>query len=349
MNATTYAVDLAKSVFQVHWVDPETGEIHNRKLSRAKLIAFFAQRRPGRVAMEACGSAHYWGRKFIAQGHQVELLPAFEVRKRVFGNKDDAADATAIWLSAHDRKIRRVPVKTVQQQADLTVHRIRTQLVSERTARVNALRGLLYEFGVLMPKGRELGLRWLSGNRAQVDAQLPEPMQRLVNLQLTTLKQLDEHIQALDAQMKEMVSTNELAKRLLKVPGIGPVGASALASTLGDGSAWRNARQFVCCLGLVPSHTGSGGKVRMGRISKRGDAYLRTLLIHGARNLVRLASPSQWIARMLERRPFNVVATAVAHKLARVAWAIAAHQRAYDPKWKSEPPRAAIAATTAPA
>lgn len=340
MNATTYAVDLAKSVFQVHWIDTETGEVHNRRLTRSKFITFFAQRQPGRVAMEACGSAHYWGRKFIAQGHEVELLPAFEVRKRVFGNKDDVADAAAIWLSAQDRRIRRVPVKTIEQQTDLTAHRMRTQLVSERTARVNALRGLLYEFGVAMPKGRELGLRWLAVNRAQVDAQLPVRMQRLLNLQLQTLGQLDEHIELLDAEIKEMVASNALAKRLIKIPGVGPLGASALASTLGDGSAWRNARQFACCLGLIPSHTGTGGKVRMGRISKRGDAYLRTLLIHGARNLVRTASPSEWIAKMLERRPFNVVATAVAHKLARIAWAIATHQRIYQPMWKSEPPRA---------
>lgn len=341
MNATTYAVDLAKSVFQVHWVDSETGEVHNRRLTRAKFITFFAQRKPGRVAMEACGSAHHWARTFIAQGHQVELLPAFEVQKRVFVNKDDAVDATAIWLSAQDRRIRRVPVKTAEQQADLTAHRVRTQLVSERTARVNALRGLLYEFGVAMPKGREIGLRWLAENRAQVDAQLPLRMQRLLNLQLDTLTQLDAHIEVLDAEIKEMVSANALAKRLVRIPGIGPLGASALASTLGDGSAWRNARQFACCLGLVPSHTGTGGKVRMGRISKRGDAYLRTLLIHGARNLVRMANPSEWVARMLERRPFNVVATAVAHKLARVAWAIAAHARSYESTWKSQPPRAA--------
>ena len=345
MHAMTYAVDLAKSVFQVHWVDPETGEVHNRRLTRAKFITFFAQRQPGCVAMEACGSAHHWGRTFLAQGHQVELIPAFEVKKRVFGNKDDAADATAIWLSAQDRRIRRVPLKTVEQQSDLTAHRMRTQLVSERTARVNALRGLLYEFGVAMPKGRGIGLRWLAAHRAEVDAQLPVRMQRLLNLQLQTLGQLDEHIEVLDAEIREMVAANALAKRLIKIPGIGPLGASALASTLGDGSGWRNARQFACCLGLVPSHTGTGGKVRMGGISKRGDAYLRTLLVHGARNLVRLATPSGWVAGMLERRPFNVVATAVAHKLARIAWAIASHQRTYDPAWKPESPRGAPATT----
>ncbi len=338
MHATTYAVDLAKNVFQVHWINPKTGEIHNRKLTRAKFTTFFAQRQPARVAMEACGSAHHWARKFIALGHQVELLPAFEVKKRVFGNKDDAADATAIWLSAQDRRIRRVPIKTVEQQADLTAHRIRSQLVGERTARINALRGLLYEFGVVIPKGRQTGLRWLAEQRAQVDALLPVRMQRLLNLQLQTLGQLDEHIKVLDAEIREMVASNPLAKRLIKVSGIGVLGASALASTLDDGSAWPSARTFACRQGLAPSHTGTGGKLRMEPISKRGDAYLRALLIHGARNLVRTASPSPWIAAMLQRRPFNVVVTAVAHKLARIAWAIAAHQRAYDPAWQSVPP-----------
>lgn len=347
MNATTYAVDIAKSVFHVHWVEPETGEIHNRKLSRAKFSAFIAQRQPGRIVMEACGSAHYWGRTFMALGHQVELLPAFEVHKRVIGNKDDCADAAAIWLTAQSATVRRVPVKTVQQQADLTVHRVRSQLVRERTARVNALRGLLYEFGVVMPKGRRLGLRWLADNRAQIEQRLPERMQRLVQLQLDTLRQLDEHIEVLEAEVKEMVSTSELARRLIKVPGLGCLSASAGASLVGDASGWRNARQFACCLGLEPSHVGTGGKVRMGPISKRGDAYLRTLLIHGARNLVRTAAPSQWIARMLERRPFNVVATAVAHKLARIMWAMAAHGREYDPNWLSQAPHAKAASIAA--
>lgn len=338
-------MDIAKSVFQVHWVDPDTGEIHRRKLTRAKFSAFIAQRLPGCVVMEACGSAHHWGRTFMALGHQVELLPAFEVRKRVSGNKDDAADAAAIWLTAQDPKIRRVPVKTVQQQTDLTAHRIRTQLVSERTGRVNALRGLLYEFGVVIPKGRPLGLRWLAEHRAEVDLRLPVRMQRLMQLQLDTLRQLDEHIDVIDAEIKEMLRNDALAKRLIEVPGIGTLGATAGASSVVDGSAWRNGRQFACCLGLPPRHTGTGGKVRTGSITKRGDSYLRTLLIHGARNLVRTATPSEWIAQMLKRRPFNVVVVAVAHKLARIMWAMAKHGRKYAPGWISEPPRAGAANT----
>lgn len=347
MHATVVAIDLAKEVFELAFADGAGRILERKRLSRHAFAHCLDNRPPLQVVMEACGSAHYWGRTFMALGHQVELLPAFEVHKRVIGNKDDCADAAAIWLTAQSATVRRVPVKTVQQQADLTVHRVRSQLVRERTARVNALRGLLYEFGVVMPKGRRLGLRWLADNRAQIEQRLPERMQRLVQLQLDTLRQLDEHIEVLEAEVKEMVSTSELARRLIKVPGLGCLSASAGASLVGDASGWRNARQFACCLGLEPSHVGTGGKVRMGPISKRGDAYLRTLLIHGARNLVRTAAPSQWIARMLERRPFNVVATAVAHKLARIMWAMAAHGREYDPNWLSQAPHAKAASIAA--
>lgn len=335
MNATTYGVDIAKNVFQVHWADGATGEIHRKKLSRAKVCEFFARREAGCIAMEACAGAHHWGRSLAALGHQVELLPAHQVKAFVTGNKDDAADARAIWLAARHQDIRRVPVKTVQQQAELSVHRMRSHWVALRTATINALRGLLYEFGLVLPKGRCTAVRWLGEQRAHVDAQLPPTMVNLLDGQLQALREIDQHIDALESQIEAVQRSNEAARRLRKVPGIGLLGATALAATLGDGSAWRNAREFACCLGLTPRHSGTGGKVRIGRISKRGDAYLRTLLIHGARNLVRVANPPEWIAQLLRRRPFNVVATAVAHKLARTAWAMVAHGSAYQPRCKA--------------
>ena len=337
MNATTYGLDIAKNVFQVHWVDQETGEIHCRKLPRAKVTQFFAQRQPGRIAIEACGGAHHWARSFAQLGHQVELLPPHQVRTHISGNKDDAADARAIWLTAHDAKVRRVPPKTTEQQAQLAAHRVRSHWTSVRTATINALRGLLYEFGVVLPKGKRAGLRTLAERRADIDAKLPTAMVAILNGQLEALQELDRHVQSMEAQIEQVQASNELAKRLRQVPGIGLLGATALAGTLGDGSGWRNARQFACCLGVVPRHTGSGGKVHIGSISKRGDSYLRTLLIHGARNLVRMANPPQWIAQMLRRRPFNVVATAVAHKLARLAWAMAAHGSVYTDRWSQTP------------
>lgn len=338
MNATTYGLDIAKNVFQVHWVDPESGEIHRKKLSRAKVTQFFAQRQPGRVALEACGGAHFWARTLQAMGHQVELLPAIEVRKKVSGNKDDAADARAIWLAADDRSIRRVSVKSVEQQAALAAHRVRSHWTSVRTATINALRGLLYEFGLVLPKGKRAGMRTLRERRAEIDSNLPPAMVHIVEEQLAALQELDRHIVAMETQIEQWQDGNDLAKRLRRAPGIGLLGATALAATLGDGSAWRNARQFACCLGLVPSHSGTGGKVRIGAITKRGDTYLRTLLIHGARNLVRVPGQPEWVEQMLKRRPFNVVATAMAHKLARMAWAMAAHGTDYNDRWRSTQP-----------
>jgi transposase len=330
VNATTYGVDIAKNVFQIHWVDLATGEVHRRKLSRAKFAEFFANRAAARVVMEACGGAHHWGRTLTALGHQAELLPAHQVRAFVTGNKDDAADARGLWLAAQHHDIRRVPVKSAQQQAELSLHRVRSHWVSVRTATINSLRGLLYEFGVVLPKGRSTFCRRIVEERALIDAQLPVVMQRLLDAQLQALREIDKNIEQLESELKVVLRGNVLAKRLERASGIGLMGSTALAATLGDGSAWRNGREFACCLGLTPGHTGTGGKVRMGGISKRGDAYLRTVLIHGARNLVRVSRPPQWIAEMLKRRPRNVVATAVANKLARIAWAMAVSGNEFD-------------------
>lgn len=335
MNATTYGVDIAKNVFQVHWVELVSGEICRRKLTRAKFVEFFARREAGTVVMEACGGAHHWARELSALGHQAQLLAPHEVRKFVSGNKDDAADARAIWLAAQHPDIRRVAPKSAQQQAELSVHRVRTHWMSVRTATINALRGLLYEFGLALPKGRVSALRWLGEHRLRVEEQLPPVMVRLLDAQLQALRELDDRLRALEVEIGQVQRSSEAAQRLRRVPGIGLLGATALAATLGDGSAWRNAREFACCIGLTPRHSGSGGKVRMGGISKRGDAYLRTLLIHGARNLVRCPEPAPWVAQLLQRRPFNVVATAVAHKLARTAWAMTAHGTAYEERLKA--------------
>lgn len=330
MNATTYAIDIAKAVFQVHYVDPETGEIHRRKLKRAQVAEVFAAALPGRIAMEACGGAHHWGRLLGQMGHQVELLPPHKVKESVSGNKDDARDARGIWITSTHKDVRRVPVKTVEQQGELFAHRVRSHWITVRTATVNLLRSMLYEFGVVAPKGRKKVLEWVAQHRASVEEQIPPALVRLLDQQVEVLRDLDQRIAADEQMIAQAQQSNKTACELRKVPGIGLLGASALAATLGDGKGWKNSREFACCHGMVPGHTGTGGKVRMGKITKRGDAYLRTLLIHGARNLVRAPNPPEWIAEMLKRRPFNVVATAVAHKLARIAWSIAAHGGAFD-------------------
>lgn len=342
MNATTYGLDIAKSVFQLYWVEPGSGQICKRRLVRDKVLAFFARQLPGVVAIEACGGAQHWARQLQALGHQTQLLPAHQVRAFVTGNKDDASDARGIWLAAQHADVRRVPLKSLQQQAVLSIHRLRSQWVKARTAGVNALRGLLYEFGIVLPRGRKSGLRRLAERRAEVDAALPAVMVRLLDHQLLALHELDSHVQALEDELSAMQRSDEAARRLRATPGIGLLGATALAATLGDGRAWRNGREFACCLGLVPGHTGTGGKVRMGAISRRGDSYLRTLLIHGARTLLTSKSPAPWLQQLLDRRPRNVVAVALANKLARQAWALVTHGREYDPAWKSVPPARAV-------
>jgi transposase len=338
MNRTTYGLDLAKNVMQLHWVDAQTGEIGRRKLPRAKLAEFFAPLQPVRIAMEACGSAHHWARVLGSLGHQVELLPPRQVKAFVRSNKSDAADARAIWLAAQQSDIRRAPVKSCEQQAVLALHRTRSHWVSVRTATVNALRGLLYEFGIVLCGGRKAGLKTLAQQRAQIDEQLPAIMRGLVDGQLMMLSQLEQRIDALEHEITALEKQLDKAKVLREMPGIGVLGATALAATLGDGKAWRSGREFAACLGLVPAHKGTGGKTRVGHLSRRGDPYLRTLLIHGARAVIQHAKHKpQWLEQMLARRPFNVVTVALANKMARTAWALVAHGREYRQEWSHAP------------
>ncbi len=348
MDRTTYGLDIAKSVMQLHWVEAETGEIGRKKLARAKLAEYFAQLQPVRVVIEACGSAHHWARVLGKLGHEVELLPAAQVRPFVRSNKDDAADARAIWLAAQHSDIRRVPHKTVEQQAVLALHRTRAHWVSVRTATVNSLRGLLYEFGVTLRGGRQAGLKALAGQRAVIDEQIPAPMRALVDGQLHTLQQLAERIEQLEREIAALMRQLEGARKLDEVPGIGVMGATALAATLGDAKAWRSGREFSASIGLVPAHTGTGGKVSIGHLSKRGDPYLRTLLIHGARSVIEHAKHKpKWLEQLLARRPLNVAVVALANKMARTAWAIVAHGRTYQRDWPSDRPGSGAAQAAA--
>ena len=341
MNATTYAVDTAKNVMQLHWVDAGSGEIGRRKLTRAKFIDFFAQRHGCHIVMEACPGSHHWARSLAAMGHCVELLPARQVRPFVTGNKDDAADARAIWLASQQRDIRRVAVKSQLQQAVMSLHRMRAHWICVRTATINALRALMYEFGVVLPTGKTLGLKTLTARRTEFDALLPALMQRLVDQHLAALRQMDIEIKRIEAELSQAQAGDAQARRLREVPGIGLLGATALSAALGDAHAWRRAREFATSLGLTPRHTGTGGKVTMGGISKRGDPYIRTLLVSGARSLLNSPSAPDWAKQMLLRRPVNVVVVALANKIARMAWALVAHDAAFDRRWG----RAATAAT----
>jgi transposase len=330
MNATTYGLDVAKRVFQMYWVDAQTGEIVNRRFGRDDLIVFLAKRLPGRVALEACGSGHWWARKIKALGHEVVLLHAKFIRPFVQTNKTDAADARAIWTAVQQPGMRTVAAKTEDQQAMLSLHRMRALLVKFRTMEVNQLRGLLYEFGATFRAGRAAGLAEIRARMAELECALPGTMVCSLHDQLNRIDGLEQDIDRLEKRIGGWQKQEAACRAIAEMPGIGKLTATALVATMGDAKTFRSGREFASFLGLVPRQSGTGGRIRLGSISKRGDPYLRTLLIHGARSVMYHAKvPTTWQTAIQARRPANVVAVALAHKMARTAWAILARDQAY--------------------
>ena len=337
-DRTVVGVDTAKRVFQLHWVDMETGEIVDLRLMRAKFLEHFANRAPCLVAMEACGGSQHWARRIRELGHEVRLLPAKMVRPFVGGNKNDAHDARAIWTAVQQAGVKTVAIKSEEQQAILALHRMRQQLVKFRTAQINGLRGLLTEYGEVMPKGR-------AGMRRDIPAALERVSERLPAMVIETLREqwarvaeLDKEIGVIERRIKQWHRGNAASRQIAEIPGVGVLSATAVVAAMGDPAAFRSGREFAAWLGLVPRHSGTGGRVRMLGISKRGDRYLRTLLIHGARAvLTRSKAPPEWALRLAERRPSNVVTVAIANKTARTIWALLAHDRAYQPNFVNQP------------
>lgn len=339
MNATTYGLDVAKRVFQMYWVDAQTAEIVNRRFGRDELIGFLAQRPAGRVALEACGSAHWWARRIQALGHEVVLLHAKFIRPFVQTNKTDAADARAIWTAAQQPEMRTVAAKTEDQQAMLSLHRMRALLIKFRTMQVNQLRGLLYEFGVTFRAGRLAGLAEIRARLAELEDTLPAAMLGSLQDQLQRIDGLEHDIDRLEQRMGTWQKQEAACRAISAVPGIGTLTATALVAMMGDATTFKSGREFAAYLGLVPRQSGTGGKIRLGSISKRGDPYLRTLLIHGARSVLYHAKvPTTWQTAIQARRPANVAAVALANKMARTAWAILAHGRAYQKDYVSVKP-----------
>ena len=331
MNATTYGLDIAKRVFQMYWVDAQTGEIANRKFGRDDLIAFLAQRPAGRVALEACGSAHWWARKIRALGHEVVLLHAQFIRPFVQTNKTDAADARAIWTAVQQPGMRTVAAKTEDQQVMLSLHRMRSLLVKFRTMQINQLRGLLYEFGVTFRAGRVAGLDEIRERMAELEGALPRSIVLNLLEQLRRINLFEEDINQLEKRIGAWQKHEAACRAISEVPGIGRLTATALVATIGDAKTFRSGREFAAFLGLVPRQNGTGGKIRLSSISRRGDPYLRTLLIHGARSvLCHTKVPTAWQKAMQLRRPANVATVALANKMARTAWAILAHGTSYE-------------------
>lgn len=337
-NKTIVGVDTAKRVFHLYWVDMGSGEEMSLRLSRAKFLRHFANHVRCLVAMEACGGSQHWARQLQALGHEVRILPAKVVRPFVRGNKNDGHDARAIWAAVQQPGVRAVAVKSEEQQAVLALHRMREQLIKFRTAQVNGLRGLLTEYGEVMPKGRAGLARDVPGALERISERLPAMAVDSLRDQWARIMRLDEEVAVIERRLQQWHRGNEASRRVAEIPGVGLLTATAAVSTMGDPSAFRSGREFAAFLGLVPRHTGTGGRVRLLGISKRGDRYLRTLFIHGARSAVHCARPSSpWVSRLLENRPKNVVSVALANKNARTMWALLAHDRRYERNYTCQP------------
>ena len=331
MKHTVIAMDIAKRVFQLHTVDPQTGEIERVKLRRDGVLEFFARRALSVVAMEACGSAHYWGRELRALGHEVRLLAPKSVRPFVRSNKTDAADAQAIWTAVQQPEAHFVAIKTESQQAVLTLHRMRAQLMKFRVMQTNALRGFLYEFGQVLPEGhRALAKAW-PATFAALTEQLPAMLLDSLREQWARVQRLETEIAAIERRLAHALRESEPCQQIAAIPGVGLLTATAAVAAMGDPATFKSGRQFAAWTGLVPRQTGTGGRVRQLGLSKRGDTYLRTLLIHGARSIIARGKPWPWLEALLKRRPYSVAVAALANKLARTIWAVLAKGRPYDP------------------
>lgn len=335
-------LDIAKHVLQVHTVDMGTGEIINVQIKRAKVLEHFANRRPCLIAIEACGGAHHWARELGALGHSVRLVHAKAVRPFVAGNKTDATDARAIWLAVQQPGVKFVGIKTTAQQATLTLHRQRELLMKMRTMQTNALRGLLYEFGATFAQGRKALFKDMERTLEELSAHLPRTLTDSLREQLERIQALSQDIQLIEKRLGLQLKEDAQMRRIARIPGVGLLTATAAIATMGQASAFKSGREFCAWLGLVPKQTGSGGRVRLGGISRRGDTYLRTLLIHGARSVLSHAKqPGPWLAQIKARRPANVVIVAQAAKMARTIWAVTAKEQEYQRDFKSVRPPAA--------
>lgn len=335
MTIATIGIDLAKNVIQVHAADQHGREVMKKPLKRGQVLPLFVRLEPCLIGMEACGSAHYWARKLSALGHTVKLMAPQFVKPYVKTNKNDAADAEAICEAVRRPNMRFVPVKTAEQQAVLSLHRARQAFVKARTAQANQIRGLLAEFGITIPQGIGHIAPRLPEILEDGENELPGRLRLLLTRLGEHLKEMDRQVTELEREIISWHRENEASRKLAEMPGIGPITASALAASVGDANCFKNGRQMAAWLGLVPRHQSTGGKTKLLGISKRGDPYLRSLLVHGARSMIRHAEgkadqTTAWFGRLLARRHKNIAAVAIANKNARIAWALLAHGRAFQ-------------------
>ena len=329
-------IDIAKRVFHAVGTDDRGKIVFRKRLSRHALMPFIAKLPPVRIGMEACGGAHYWARRFRAHGHEVKLMAPQFVKPYVKSNKNDTRDAEGISEAVTRPTMRFVPTKDVDQQDIQALHRVRERLIGERTALVNEVHGLMNEYGIVIPKGvskfRRAVVEKLEFEKDKLSALSQEMFWQLVEEFAT----LEEQLTFYQEKLESLAKTHPECQRLMTIPGIGPLSATALVAAVSDASAFHNGRQFAAWLGLVPRQHSTGGKERLLGISKRGDRYLRKLLIHGARATMRWVDlktdrRSQWIRQLVERRGKNRTAVAVANKNARIVWALLTSHQSYQP------------------
>ncbi|CAK0757161.1 transposase [Gammaproteobacteria bacterium] len=351
MNATTttVAVDLAKTVFELAIANDQGRIIERKRLSREAFAQFFANRPPCRIVMEACGSAHYWARTFQRQGHTVKLLPPQYVRPYVRRNKTDRADAAALLEADRNDQILPVPVKSEEQQALQGLHRVRSGWMGTRTARINALRGLLREFGIVLPQGPNVAVQRVREILAETDNPVPPALRSSLVAIIEEIRDLENRIDTLETQLQTQDKTMPTVQQLLTIPGIGLLIATALVAAVGDFTQFRNGRHLAAWLGLTPRESSSGQRRRLGSVSKRGDPYLRMLLTHGARAVLYAAQRQaslgrkpltrlqRWVISLAEKRGANKAVCALANKLARIAFSVVRHRRSFDGNFAATP------------
>lgn len=342
MKISTIGIDLAKDVFQIHAADQNGKTLQRKKLSRKEMANYFSNLEPCLIGMEACASSHYWARKFESMGHRVKLMAPQFVKPYVKTNKNDMADAEAICEAVTRPTMRFVCRKDVDQQTILSLHRVRQLLVTDRTAHVNQIRGLLAEFGLVMPSGRKyLSIR-IPEILEDAENELTAEMRELISDCYQRVQDLSEAIAKQENRIKQLSAQNPLCERIEKIPGIGPLTASAFVATIGKALEFKNGRELSAFLGLVPRQHSSGGKQNLMGISKRGDSYLRTLLIHGARSILRFvrATPEKnpWLSDLMLRKNSNVATVALANKNVRIIWALLSKDMEFNPQHVSIAP-----------
>ena len=335
MNIDTIGLDIAKTIFHLIGLDHNGKQVLKKKLRRGQMLSYFANLKPCKIRMESCSSSHYWGRELTKLGHEVKLLPAQHVKPFVRGNKNDYNDALAIAEASRFTDMRGVAIKTEEQQSIQALHRFRRTAVGDRTTLCNQTRGLLAEFGIVLNRGVTTLRKALPSIMEDAENGLTFIFREALSFKYTQLTELDELIKNLTKSIQTEAKQHEEIKLLQSIPGFGPIVASTFFSVIGDGKAFKCGRDVSASLGLVPRQHSSGGKNTLLGISKRGDKYLRSLLVHGARSVVKHAQSKDdalnvWVSKLIERRGKNKATVALANKLARIAWAVITTNKTYE-------------------